>query len=93
MFKLFLDFFGGDLEGVYFDRWKRCIVSWIRSEIDAAFQREASSNLNTMTIALKRLNETLEGMTSVDSEDDYDRYNQYQQTIKMSADDVKELVN
>jgi len=87
------DFFGGDLEEVYFDRWKRCIVSWIRSEIDAAFQREASSNLNTMTIALKRLNETLEEMTSVDSEDDFHRYNQFQDDIRTDANDVKELVD
>ena len=89
----FLDFFAGDLEGVYFNRWKTCIISWIRSEIDAGYQREASSNLNTMAITLQRLNETLEGMTSVDSEEDWFLYGPYQMELKNLANDIKSLVN
>jgi len=87
------DFFAGDLEGIYFNRWKTCIISWIRSEIDAGYQREASSNLNTMAITLQRLNETLEGMTSVDSEEDWFLYGPYQMELKNLANDIKSLVD
>merc|ERR1712012_344921 len=72
------DFFVGDLEGVYFDRWRKCI-SWIQHEIDATWQRDAASNLHTMATTLRALQETLEGMTSVDSAEDMLLYTHFQQ--------------
>ena len=93
LFNLFLDFFVGDLEGVYFDRWRKCIISWIQHEIDATWQRDAASNLQTMTRTLRALQETLEGMTSVDSAEDMLLYTHYQDTLSDRADDIKASVS
>ena len=89
---LFLDFFTDDLEGEYFNRWERCIQSWIESEIDDFLRREASSTLNNMAITLRSLRETLQGMTSVNSTDDMALYGNDQFELRLDADSIKTMV-
>jgi len=86
------DFFGDDLEGIYFSRWEKCIKSWIQNAIDESLKRDAAANLFSMATTLRRLRETLEGMTSVDSADDWLLYGPDTLELKVLADVIEAKV-